>query len=195
MKCVLASLVLLGCGGLAVPSKASQVSLVGASETPNRIKRLPLNVVPTNYELELELRPQESGYRGRVSIRVKLSESVDTFWLHSSNQQVMEAYITPKDGDKMVAGTIRTGASTVAISASSRLAPGLYTVDLVFSGEMKTPLMGMYRVEHAGDWYIYTQIEPLGARLAFPCFDEPRFKTPFKISIITRRCQSSQTHP
>lgn len=178
---------LLGCGGLAVPPKASQVSSVGASETPNRIKRLPLNVVPTNYELELELRPQEAGYRGRVSIRVKLSESVDTFWLHSSNHQVAEAYITPKDGDKMVAGTIRTGASTVAISASSRLAPGFYTIDLLFSGEMKTPLMGMYRVEHAGDWYIYTQFEPLGARLAFPCFDEPRFKTPFKISIITQK--------
>ena len=32
-------------------------------------------------------------------------------------------------------------------------------------------------------WYVYTTFTPIEARRAFPCFDEPRFKTPWEISI------------
>ncbi len=35
--------------------------------------------------------------------------------------------------------------------------------------------------------YIFAQFEAVAARRAFPCFDEPRFKTPFDISVIAPR--------
>ncbi|HFB55408.1 MAG TPA: hypothetical protein ENJ46_05735, partial [Hellea balneolensis] len=41
------------------------------------------------------------------------------------------------------------------------------------------------KVDGHEDNYIVTQFEPLGARQAFPSFDEPRFKVPFDLSITT----------
>jgi alanyl aminopeptidase len=42
---------------------------------------------------------------------------------------------------------------------------------------------GLYRVEEGENWYAFTQFEPLEARKAFPSFDEPVFKTPFKTTM------------
>ncbi len=42
---------------------------------------------------------------------------------------------------------------------------------------------GLFRSRVAGDWYAWTAFGPAGARTAFPGFDEPRFKTPFTLSV------------
>ena len=44
-------------------------------------------------------------------------------------------------------------------------------------------MRGLYRVQERGAWYAFTQFEPIDARRAFPCFDEPGFKTPFDVTL------------
>ena len=44
-------------------------------------------------------------------------------------------------------------------------------------------LNSAYQVKRNGEGYIVTQFEPLGAREAFPSFDEPKYKVPFTLSI------------
>ena len=33
------------------------------------------------------------------------------------------------------------------------------------------------------DWYVYTQLESIFARLVFPCFDEPGCKVPWQANL------------
>lgn len=53
-----------------------------------------------------------------------------------------------------------------------------------------TPATGVFRIPHkdansgiVGD-IVYANFQPSGARAAFPCFDEPRFKVPMNLTII-----------
>ena len=72
-----------------------------------------------------------------------------------------------------------------ALSAPEKFPKGKATLRLEFTGVMNHKLVGMYRVKHDKHWYVYTQFEPLDARKAFPCFDEPRFKTPYEMTYVT----------
>ena len=38
-------------------------------------------------------------------------------------------------------------------------------------------------VREGADWYVFTQFEALGARRAYPCFDEPDSKVPWQITL------------
>jgi len=47
--------------------------------------------------------------------------------------------------------------------------------------------VGAYRRQSAGDWYAFTTFNAIEARRAFPCFDEPRYKTPWRLTLHVQR--------
>ncbi|KAJ8917142.1 hypothetical protein NQ315_012634 [Exocentrus adspersus] len=66
-----------------------------------------------------------------------------------------------------------------------------YTVDIKFSGQLLNNLVGLYKSHYVDltgrtKWLATTHFQPIYARRVFPCFDEPKFKAPFKISIARR---------
>lgn len=64
-----------------------------------------------------------------------------------------------------------------------------YLVRIPFKGNLSTGLVGLYRssyVESANNatrWMASTHFEPIYARKAFPCFDEPAMKAKFTIKL------------
>ena len=53
-----------------------------------------------------------------------------------------------------------------------------------YSAAFNQALAGLYKVTESGNDYAFTQFEAISARLAFPGFDEPGFKTPFTTTLI-----------
>src|SRR5665213_3005197 len=74
------------------------------------------------------------------------------------------------------------------LSAPSELAPGRYTLHIVFAGVLNDRLCGLYKSTYRDDddnehVIATTQFEETDARRAFPCFDEPAMKAVFSITL------------
>lgn len=182
----------VSCASSIPPSPASSTtSETPAEEKPAKTPRaIPLgqldrSVVPRAYRLELSLIPDAENFSGIVEIDVEFAESTDRFFLHGLDLEVHEATVTQAD-TLMSASYRQVDPTGVAeLSVSSNVDPGAATLRFVYSAPFNRKLQGIYRVDDGGDAYAFSQFEAISARLAFPSFDEPVFKTPFEITVTT----------
>ena len=77
----------------------------------------------------------------------------------------------------------RNADGVARVNFARRLKAQDITLTFDYSGNYSGDLEGIYKVTRGSDNYLMTQMESIGARRAFPSFDEPRFKTPFTLSL------------
>ena len=143
--------------------------------------RLPSDVAPESYKVELTLAPEAERFSGRVQIAVNLAQPRERVYLHGSHLSVSEAYA--EVAGRRVAAHYRqlNGDGLAALDLERPLPAGPALLSIRYQAPFDTTLKGLYRVEHDGASYVFSQFEPYSARQAFPCFDEPAFKTPFEL--------------
>ena len=145
--------------------------------------RLPSDVRPTAVRLELTVDPHEPDYRGRVEIPLQLDAPRSVIWLHGRDMEDVHAELRVGEEtlDAEFVGHADEGGFAQVRLPRAVVGEALLTID--FRHAFGDALAGLYRVEHDGRDYAFTQMEPLDARASFPCFDEPGFKVPWTITL------------
>jgi alanyl aminopeptidase len=144
---------------------------------------LPDGVVPKKHIIELTIDPSLDSFTGWARIEVELSQPASALWVNAKDLTPQDSSVLWK-GKSLPARATPSGGEFMGLALDSPVGPGPATISIRYQGKLdETALVGPYRNKVAGDWYAFTTFTPIDARRAFPCFDEPRFKTPWEISI------------
>jgi alanyl aminopeptidase len=178
---------LAACGGkerLSPPIYAPMPARDLDLEAPPKDGRLPADVTPLRYAVWLEVLPDTPGYRGRVEIELELTRPRETLWFHNRGPRIGEARVVRPQAAPLLGRVEQVSDSGLsALRLRQPVGPGKVTLELSFEADFGQRLTGLYRVTSEGKSYAFTQFEPTTAREAFPCLDEPRFKTPFELRL------------
>ena len=141
--------------------------------------RLPRDVLPVHYRIELEVIPEKTTFTGHVEIDLDFTRAVSDFYLHGENLRVSGSRLQLPNGGFIPAQYEEYMETGVAHISLADKVSGAATLVIDYEADFNESLEALYRVESGGDYYAFTQFEAISARLAFPGFDEPSFKVTF----------------
>jgi len=149
--------------------------------------RLPEDVRPVSYRLDLTLIPDQDTFTGAVDIDLDVQKPANTIWLNSRGLTLDEATLTVAGHPQ--AATIEPGGQDFAGFALPAAIPaGRARLRIAYHGNFNTKgTGGLFKMKDGDNWYIYTQFEAIDARHAFPCFDEPNYKVPWQLTLHVKK--------
>ncbi|KAG6799514.1 aminopeptidase N [Apis mellifera caucasica] len=156
--------------------------------------RLPTDVVPSSYKLSLEPDLDKFTFNGTVEIAIEVKNTnVNNITLNQKNLNIKRVEL--KNLNEKTDIKVKTFDQVekqeiliIMYENNEVIKKGNYTLTLGYSGELNDQKRGFYRSRYIDKdekikYVAATHFEPTGARLAFPCWDEPDFKATFDISI------------
>lgn len=155
--------------------------------------RLPLDVKPTHYDVTIKTDLRNSIFEGVVKIDLDVKKETSTIVLNSANLKLNDASLYSNElkiNQVDLSPSLDDKAERCVLSFSTPVPAGSKaTMSIGFSGDLTGAMMGYYKssFEHDGtkEYYTLTQFEPIAARRAFPCWDEPLLKATFAVTMIS----------
>ena len=144
--------------------------------------RLERAIVPAFESVTLDLDPASASYSGTVHVDLKGVRAASSFAFHARGITIVALTLKGPGGPTPVRHAAEGDA--VRVTSGSPLAPGPYSMDIDFTASFDMQAAGLYRLKVDDDWYAFTQFEATDARGAFPCWDEPDFKIPYRVAVI-----------
>ena len=150
--------------------------------------RLPRHALPSRYEVRLEPDLDSATFAGSVVIEIDVAESdptVDGLVLNAAELTIHSARIDGAEATVVVDPELER----VSISTGSPLPAGAHRIEVDFDGTINDRLRGFYRstfIDADGVERVIatTQMQSTDCRRAFPCLDEPEFKSVFSITLV-----------
>jgi alanyl aminopeptidase len=153
-----------------------------ALEPPDGNARLTRDAVPTHYTLRLDVDPTADRLFGGEIIDVDVAKPTRRIVLHGEKLTIREATVTT--GTSTLSARVTFGPNGgMAVETDADVPAGRATLTFHYDAPISEVQEGAFRVTTGGAEYVFTQFESLYARRAFPCFDEPGFKTPWSITL------------
>jgi puromycin-sensitive aminopeptidase len=156
------------------------------SPNPYRLAR---TVVPSAYRIFITPNLDGATFAGRVEIDVDVHESASRLTLNSLDLELGAATLTAAGVSYRSVDTLFDATYETATFVFERDLPvGPAVLEVAFTGVLNDMLVGFYRstyVDPQGVTHTIatTQFENSDARRAFPCWDEPSFKSTYQVNL------------
>ncbi|HEY1240941.1 MAG TPA: M1 family metallopeptidase [Bryobacteraceae bacterium] len=166
-RCLFTSLLLVACSLAADPPKL----------------RVDDSVRPVRYAADLTLRPEATTFSGTIDIDVELARPAGIVWLNAVDLTIRDASLV-RAGENRRATVEPGDANFVGLRFPAEVPAGAARLHIQYEGKISPRnASGIFQGRDGNENYLYTQFESSDARRAFPCFDQPNFKTPWQLTL------------
>ena len=158
----------------------------GAAEVASRAdgdRRLGREVVPRLYTLDLRIDPATDRFAGAGAILVEASVPTAEVVLHAEELALERVAVESPLGADPREVPHQPGENGALVLQVDPPLEGSAVLHFAWEGELPEEPYGLYRVREGDAWYAFTQFQPLAARRVFPSFDQPEFKTPYRVTL------------
>ncbi|XP_050691073.1 glutamyl aminopeptidase-like [Eriocheir sinensis] len=155
--------------------------------------RLPDTVLPQHYELYIHPDLTSKTFTGQVTISLLSQEPRDHFLVHAQWLTITSSSLVSVTDNQTQAvrinETIDYEPHQFFVVRTEQVAAGSFQLTLHFSGSLEKGILGFYYSDYTDDngktsGLATTKFQPTYARRAFPCFDEPSFKSTYSLTVV-----------
>ena len=153
------------------------------------------NIIPSHYKLLLKPNLESGEFIGTVDIDISVKNETYYIELNSLELDIKNCEITSTQEYKNQPKNIIVDNEKERLNIEFiKPLKGSYKLHIEFSGKLNDLLHGFYRSKFKDDSGVEhiiatTQFESTDARRAFPCWDEPSFKSTFQINMEVEKDQ------
>ena len=154
--------------------------IVVASNLSAATLRLGTDVVPISQSVMLTVDPRKDDYSGSVTIDLEVKKATASFRFHAQDLTITSLTLSGAEV------SFEAGAEgTVRVTSNAPLkSGGRHVLSVEFTNRFNRQAVGLYKMlTKDGEPYLFTQMEAIDARRAFPVWDEPSFKIPYQLTV------------
>jgi alanyl aminopeptidase len=149
------------------------------------VLRLDDTATPLRYAARLAIDPARDDFEGEISIDIRINHASKIIWLNATEITVSAAKLDfQSPAPSVVLKPVAGGDDFIGLQAETILPAGNAKITIQYRGKLE-PLAtyGLFKQKSGNDLYVVSQFEAYDARRAFPCFDEPGWKTPWQVTL------------